>query len=155
MTESQKKQAWISSLRFLAASPKSRTELAKKLADKGYPAPVIRETLDELEKQGFLNDRSYAQQLLARRIQGQPSGQRKISFELKHHGIPESIREEILSGLTPEEERTRARDVAVQRWERLKGQPLEKRKKRVYDLLIRRGFDYQVARDILDELRGE
>ena len=154
MAESQQKQAWITSLRLLAATPKTRRELAAKLSDKGYAEAVIRETLDALESQGLLSDQAYARNLLGRFTLSQPSGKRKIAFELKRHGVPTGIRNELLEGLTPEDETGRAREIAGARWERLKTLPAEKRKKRIYDLLIRRGFDFQIARDILEELES-
>lgn len=155
MTESQKKQAKISSLRLLAATPKSRNELAKKLSEKGFDGRVIRETLDELEKQGLLNDRAYAQEIVVKNTQGHLSGAKKIAFDLKRHGISEEVRVEMLSNLTPEQEAGRAREAALQRWERFKNLPEEKRRKRVYDFLVRRGFDYQIAREVVEELASE
>ena len=152
MTESQKKQAWITSLRLLAASPKSERELSRKLEEKGYDAAVIRETLQGLQQRGILNDRAYAQTIAARSLAGRPAGIRKISFEMKKHGIPPPIQEEILSGITPEQELERARETGSQRWKRFASIPIEKRKKRVYDFLIRRGFDFQIARDVLESL---
>lgn len=154
MDEPQKKQAWITALRLLAASPKSRLEISRKLAEKGYPREVVSETLSQLEGQNLLSDRAYAQNLAARLTHGKPSGTRKIAFELKRHGVSAKIREEILEEIKPDEEIRRARELAQGRWERLQNLPPEKRKKRVYDFLIRRGFDFQVVRDILEEFES-
>ena len=76
-----KKQAWLTAFRLLAASSKSRQELAKKLRDKGYPENVIQEILDGLEKQRVLNDQNFASNLLTRYTQVQPSGSKRIAFE--------------------------------------------------------------------------
>lgn len=150
MDESQKKQAWISSLRLLAASPKTRRELAGKLADKGYAELVIKETLDRLEKQGVLSDKAYAENLLNRFAEIQPSGKRKIAFEMKRRGVPAKIQEEVLNRVGAGEELARAKELAIGRWERFGNLDREKRKKRVYDFLIRRGFDYQLSRDLVE-----
>ena len=152
---SQKKQAWITSLRLLAASSKSGHELARRLDEKGYPKDVIAGTLAELEKKGLLNDRTYADQLVAKNVLGRPAGMRKIAFELKRHGIPPKIQEELLARLTPESEAERARELAGRQWERCKPLPLRNRKEKVYDFLIRRGFDFQTAREVVDQLPGE
>lgn len=151
MDESQKKQAWISSLRLLAASPKTRGELAKKLTEKGYPEEIVRQTLDQLESQGLLSDRAYAVNLLSRFVHAQPSGRRRIAFEMKKRGVPAKIREDVLSQVTPEQEADRAREIGLARWERFKNLDEPKRKKRVYDFLIRRGFDFQLVRDVVEE----
>jgi regulatory protein len=153
--DEKRKQAWKTALRLLAASPKSRQELSQKLSEKGYSDGVIRDALDLLEKQNILNDRGYASHLLNRYRTVQPSGRRRLAFELKRHGIPFKIREEMLSEVNPEDEAQRAREVGKERWGRLSRLPEEKRKKRVYDFLLRRGFDFQIARDLVEELGRE
>lgn len=152
MDESQKKQAMIIALRILAASPKSRMEITRKLKEKGFPPEVIAETLMGLEKSGYLNDKSYAQNLAFKFTQAKPSGSRKLKFELKRHGISEKVREEILSGMTEEDEKTRALETGTARWERFQTLDPEKRRKRVFDFLMRRGFDYNVVREVMNEL---
>ena len=153
--ESQQKQAWLTSLRLLEATPKTRKELAKKLLDKGLPEPIVEETLDKLEAQGFLSDLAYAKNLTARLTQEKPSGRRKISFELKRHGVPAAIQEELLSGITSAEESERAMSIASLKWPQFERFGTEKRKKRIYDFLIRRGFDFQIVRDVMNKLGTE
>lgn len=150
--ESQAKQAWLTSLRLLTATPKTRKELEKKLLEKGYPQPIIQETLNRLEEQGLLSDQTYAKNLLSRLTYDKPSGRRKISFEMKRRGVPARIQEELLAAVSVEEETAKASELAQHKW--LQGSQLdpEKRKKKVYDFLIRRGFDFQIARDIIERL---
>ena len=152
--ESQKKQALIVALRLLTATAKSSKELEGKLQEKGFSPAVILDTLQDLKKQGFLNDAAYAKNLASRLTVERPSGRHKIDFELKRHKVPAPIREEILAGLSPDGERAKARELAQERWESFKNLPLEKRKKRTYDYLIRRGFEFQVARDLIEEMRS-
>ncbi len=150
--DSQKKQAVVVALRVLAASPKSRAEISQKLKDKGFPLPVIDEVLSDLEKQGFLSDQAFAQNLIAKYTHGKPSGSRKIKFELKRRGVSGKISEEAIAGLDPEEEKARARELAQARWEKFSKLDPDKRKKRVFDFLMRRGFDYQLVRELIEEM---
>ncbi|MBI3313871.1 MAG: regulatory protein RecX [Candidatus Omnitrophica bacterium] len=155
MEQSQKKQAQVISLRLLAASPKTSQELKKKLQDKGFPEAMILETIRELEAQGVLSDRSYAMNLMTRYQLSKPSGRRKIEFEFKRHGIAKKLQEEILSSFGTEQEREQAETVGRERWERLAKLDTEKRRKRVFDFLMRRGFDYQIVRDVMQSLSRE
>ena len=107
-----------------------------------------------MKGRGILNDAAYAKNLAERLTYARPSGRYKINFELKRHKISPQIREEILSKLNPEDEIAKARKIARDRWERFKNLPEEKRGKRVYDYLIRRGFEFQIARDLIDELKN-
>jgi len=129
--------------------------LARRLAEKGYEEKVICDTLDGLEKQGLLSDKKFAQDLVSQLTAGRPSGLKKISFELKRRGISSKIREEVLSSITPEDEAACARQIGLARWERLERFEPEKRKKRVYDFLVRRGFDYQLVRDLIEKFETQ
>ncbi|MDD5218233.1 MAG: RecX family transcriptional regulator [Candidatus Omnitrophica bacterium] len=154
-TQEQKKQAWLTSLRLLAASPKSRGQIMTKLEDKGYPEEVVRETLDMLERRNFLNDKKFAAELAQKFRVAKPSGRKKIAFELKAHGVPPEVCEEILSGWDDVEESQRAQGLACVKWAQTAKLPKAKRWKKVYDFLVRRGFEFQLARDVLDDLAGE
>ncbi|MCM8775318.1 MAG: recombination regulator RecX, partial [Candidatus Omnitrophica bacterium] len=155
INKSLKKEAWIISLRLLAISTKSQREITKKLIDKGYPVSVVRAVTEKLKGEGLLNDRAYAQHLVNKYTSSKPSGCRRIAFELKRRGIPKKIREEFLASMDSESEVHRARALAQLKWRRFSKISPEKRKKRVYDFLVRRGFDFQIARDLIEEFEME
>ncbi len=148
----QAKQAWLTALRLLSASPKTKIELSQKLLDRGYSRAIIRETLDKLEERGIINDYNYALNLVSKYRFSKPSGQRKIAFELKRHGISPKVCEDVLSRIGATEELERAYGLAEAKWCRLSKLAAPQRKKRVYDFLIRRGFDFQTAKDVLTRL---
>jgi len=56
--------------------------------------------------------------------------------------------------LAPEEETDRARELARAKWERFAKLDGPKRKRRVYDFLLRRGFDFQTVRDVVEQLEN-
>lgn len=150
--EEQYKQATITSLRLLAASPKSGQELHKKLVEKGYPEKIIRRALQDLKDQGLLDDSVFAQDLVSRLTHFKAAGKYKVAFELKRHGVPEKIRREILETITPEAESDRAFEQAQMKWQSWNKVELPKRKKRLYDFLIRKGYDFQIAQEVLQKL---
>lgn len=150
--DEQAKQAWAASLRLLAATPKTRKELERKLLDKNFPEAAVQSALTELESRGLLSDLAYAKNLAIRLTQVKPSGRRKLSFEMKRHGVPAKVQQEILSEITEEDEALRAKELASYKW--LQGAKLDrdKRKKKVFDFLLRRGFDFQIARETIESL---
>ncbi|HOW58839.1 MAG TPA: regulatory protein RecX [Candidatus Omnitrophota bacterium] len=153
--EEKHKQATITSLRLLAASPKSGQELKKKLTEKGYPDEIICRVLEELGVQGILDDNAYAKDLVNRLTQGKSSGKYKVAFELKRHGVPEAIRNELLESITPDQEFDRALEQARMKWMGWATLEPPKRKKRLYDFLIRKGYDFQIAQEVLRKLMKE
>lgn len=153
--DEQTKQALITSLRLLAASPKSRQEIKTKLESKGYSAKAIQTALSELSDQGVLDDKAYARNLLARLAHGKGSGRRQIAFELKRHGVPEPVRKDLLDSLTEGSEKERARELAKLKWPQCAKLDTRKAKKKIFDHLLRKGYDFQVVRDVLDEILKE
>ena len=155
LTEEQTKQAVITCLRLLAASPKSGQELRRKLEGKGYSSGTIDQALDDLKTQGVLDDTRYAKDLVARLTLGKCAGRHKITFELKRHGISKKISDEILGALSNEDETERALEQARMKWTGWSRLDPQKRKKRLYDFLMRKGYDFQIVQDILQKLTRE
>lgn len=150
--DEQTKQALITSLRLLAASPKSGQEILSKLRAKGYPDRAIQNALQELAGQGVLDDRAYAKNLVGRLVHGKGSGRRQIDFELKRHGVPETLRKELLGTFTQSGEKERATELARLKWPQFENLDPRKARKKLFDHLIRKGYDFQTAHDVLNEI---
>ena len=155
LEEEQTKQAIITCLRLLAASPKSGQELRKKLEGKGYSAETIDRAIGDLEIQGILDDTVYAKDLVARLTLGKCAGRHKIAFELKRHGISKKISDKMLGALSSEDETERALEQARLKWTGWSRLDPQKRKKHLYDFLMRKGYDFQIVQDILQKLSKE
>ena len=149
----QEKQATLIALRLLAATPKSKKRLKQKLEEKGFSGEVTDGVLGKLEKQGVLNDKNLAAAVFQTYSSYRPSGRRRIAFEMEKRGITHGLVEEVLQRDTPEEERGRALALARLRFENWKKLHPAKRQKKLYDYLIRRGFDYAVAREVIEEVK--
>ena len=150
--DEQIKQAMITSLRFLAASPKTKQELRRKLEAKGYPVFAIQAALKNLAEQGILDDLAYAKNLVSRLQNVKGAGKHRIAFELKRKGVHSALQNQILGTLDSDQETQRALELARWKWEQSSKLPLEKRRKRLYDFLIRKGYDFQIAQDVLSRI---
>lgn len=155
LSEEQSKQALITCLRLLAASPKSSQELKKKLEAKGYSIEAIERALNDLRDQGILDDTAYAKDLVTRLTLGKSAGRHKIAFELKRHGVSKKVSDGLLDGISSEDETERAWEQSRMKWTAWSKLDPRKRKKRLYDFLIRKGYDFQIAQDILQKLSKE
>lgn len=147
----QEKQATITALRLLTATPKSKKRLKQKLREKGYPAEAIEGALAKLEGEGILNDRNFALSVFQTFSHHRPSGRKRIAFEMEKRGIGEDLAQEILEKYSPEEEREGALELAKTKFERWRKLDAMKRRKKIYDYLVRRGFDFALTRDIVEE----
>jgi len=147
MEEKQKKQAMITALRSLTAGDKSEHDLSTKLRQKGYPDAVIQLTLNQLKAQGFLNDQVYAQKLSDYILNSKRSGTHKLAFELKKKRVPESIRKAVLEAVDPAEQKLQALEIASQKVLSFRDTDTRVLKKKLYDFLIRKGYDFQLAQE--------
>ena len=129
-----------SALRFLKVRPRSVAELKNKLERKGFEAQEIETTLQWLINTKLLNDRSFTKSWIQYRL-ARPFGFRRIIGELKAKGIADEIIEQTIAQFKEEYiEGDVILDLAKRRAQRLTGLEPLKRKKRIYDFLIRRGF---------------
>lgn len=153
---SLEKEAMNYALKALGISPKSRKQLADKMRSKGYEDAVIAPVIRKLEAAGYINDPLLAEGLVNRMASSRKGfGKRKAAFELKRRGFDEAVSSEALQLMTRDIEIESARELARTVWERGKNLLLLKRRKKVFDALVRRGFDYETAQRVMAVLARE
>ena len=148
MTKSVKAAA----LRFLKIRPRSIAELKEKLQIKGFSSMEIETTLHGLIVSGLLDDRAFTKSWINYRL-ARPFGFRRIVQELKVKGIDPLIIEEAVAEIKDGyNAQDAAFDLAQRRWQRLPDIDPVKKKRRVFDFLLRRGFDADIAMKVLRKL---
>jgi len=147
------KNVKAAALRFLKIRPRSIGELKEKLKVKGFLRDEIEATVLDLTASGFLDDRAFTKSWIRYRL-ARPFGFKRIIAELKDKGIdPETIEQaitEVKGEINPE---SMAMDLARRRWQRLSDLDPVKKKKRVMDFLLRRGFEADVVLKVIKKLK--
>ncbi|MGL6236473.1 MAG: regulatory protein RecX [Segniliparus sp.] len=135
-------------LRLLAARARSRAELERKLADKGYDEAVRTEVLDRLVAVGLLNDQQFAHDW----VRQQHSRSGKVGAALAHglraHGVAEEDAQAAMEQLDPEQREGRARELVQRKLGRSSDSvdPSDQRLVgRLVGMLARRGYDSGLA----------
>ena len=146
------KSVKAAALRFLKIRPRSVEELKEILGTKGFSDTEIGTAVHDLIASGLLDDRAFTRSWINYRL-ARPFGFRRIIQELKAKGIDQEIIDqavaEIEDGYSPEKV---ALELAQRRWQRLPDIDPIKKKRRVLDFLLRRGFDADVAMKVLKKL---
>ena len=150
---------------FLGTRPRTRWELERRLRRAGAVDETIAATLDRLQVMGYVNDTAFARWWAEQRDRHAPRGRRMVEAELRQHGVPREVLEQLrgseiaepaLDGeALPGSEPERAR-LALER--HLKGRPLPsdmKARQRVGAFLMRRGFDPETVRATLRAATAE
>ena len=150
--EANVKTASDLALNYLGYRTRTKKQLCDYLKRKGFDQPVIEETVRKMEEYGFLNDEEFARRWVQSKKTGKPTGRRKVAYELKIKGIPQDIVESALDTLTLEEERTQAIKLAEKAALKYKELPHRERMAKISQVLMRRGFDWEVVGWVLRHL---
>ncbi len=143
-------------LRLLGTRARGRAELKRRLRARGFSADTANRSVDELAAAGLVDDQEYAKAFVRSRIRSRPRSPGVIAQELRARGIPENISAQALRDILEEEQVAEvdlARRVAA-RFIPRRGEDLRKRRRRLYNLLARKGFESDTIRQVVDEVVG-
>ena len=98
-------------LRQLTNSPKSRHQLAQKLAEKNIPEDVAEAVLDRFENVKLINDAEFADMWVRSRHQNRSLARGALKRELAEKGIDPLLAEEALAQVSDDDERASAEDL--------------------------------------------
>jgi SOS response regulatory protein OraA/RecX len=159
-------------LRLLDRTRKTRRELERRLAERGFDAPVAGAALDRLARVGLVDDVEYARAFLRARLARRAVGLRVLENQLQARGVSAADRSQALADLAELADRAgadgdpegavfgaggageraraeRALGPLLRRWRGL--EPREARA-RATAALLRRGFEWATVRDVLASL---
>jgi len=143
-------------LRLLERTRRTRSDLARRLAEKGFDAAVTSGVLERLAGVGLVDDAEYALAFLTGRWGRRAAGRRRLEQELRRRGVSgddvERAFERFEESLGPADEVRLARRVAEQAARRYARLDPRVQRQRLYALLVRRGFDSET---IEQALRGD
>jgi regulatory protein len=132
-------------LRLLAVRWRSREELRDRLLRAGFHPSEIEPAIEELETAGLVDDERFARELVAHERGRRGSGRRTVVASLRRSGVEAEVVERVTEGLERDED-ARAIEVAQRRMSRLRGLEPAVARRRLLSFLLRRGYDYDVAR---------
>lgn len=137
---------------LLSYRPRSRAEMAQRLRQKGHDPAAVETALQRLDGVGLVDDREFARYWVENRAQFNPRGKAILRGELRQKGVDEAIIEEVLSDYDEEEA---ARRVAAAAIRRLRGLDAVVFRRKLNDLLRRRGFPYDIVENLVSQAGSE
>ncbi len=150
----ERQRAYVEGLRFLGRKARTRHEISKKLKEKEFTLPIIEEILTKLEQEGLIDDSLYAKEWTRQRISNHRKGKLWVGQELRQKGIAKDDITEALGEISVEEEWNSALMVGRKKWNQIKGDLTEKKRK-TFPFLMRRGYSGEVTRKVMTELVRE
>ena len=145
-------RAFNRALRYLAPRPRSCDEIRQQLKKKETDSTIIDEVLERLKNLNYVNDHEFARYWIRNRGEFNPRGTRALRYELRQKGVDNLIIDEVLADLEPLELAKRA---AEKKLRSLRGKDNQTIRTKLGGFLARRGFEYSIVRDVLDDLVQE
>lgn len=139
-------------VRLLARRPYSTVEIRRNLTSKQIASPVIDEVIARLERLGYVDDQAFAEYWVENRERFRPRGLRALRYELRQKGIPDRIIDAVVQDVDADDS---AYHAARKRISRYRHKSRQEFRDKLGAFLVRRGFDYDVVRDVIDTLTNE
>jgi regulatory protein len=139
--------------RILARRMYTTKEIRDKLVERGYVGKIIEDVIATLERYGYLNDRTYAEEWIDSRMRSKPKGKIALRRELKRKGIDTSIIEDALSqAFDQSKEAEMAMDLARRKIRSYNIDDPVAAKRKLQSFLLRRGFGFETVKDVIEQV---
>ena len=147
------KKARVYVLKLLKSHPRTIFEVNDKLCRKGYKKETIENLIKDFREKKYLDDKAFTRLWVSSKMSLKPEGRYLLRKKLQKKGVHADIIEEVLADETSTaDEYEIARTVALSRKKVLGGIDKTKSKKRIYDYLLRRGFDFEMVYKVIKEI---
>lgn len=139
-------------LGYIEYRPRSIAETRQHLQKKEYPDDVIDRVVARLQTVELLNDATFAQYWVEQRETFKPRSKMALQLELRQKGIDRARIETAVAEVDEVAAATKAVEAKARRWQTL---PKLEFKKKLGGLLQRRGFGYDIIREVSEALWEE
>ena len=156
MRPTRKSDPWGDMTRLLRERPRSVFEVRQRLKERGHDVDRIEETINSALGAGLLDDRGFAKLWVTDRLWHHPLSRAALAQELREKGIDPALIDATIDELYPPvREVELARELASARFDRLRGIDVERRRNRIVNHLMRRGFRRGIAFDVIRQIEKE
>lgn len=145
-------EAKTAAFTILARRIHSEKEIRDKLRKKKFPPEIIEKVVQRLYEMNLLNDSQFASALVRDKLKRTPMGKSALKLKLFQKGLAKETIDDVLreTELNSEELCTKA---AERKLKTLAKEPdAQKRKQKLSQFLMRRGFDWETIRATLRAL---
>lgn len=140
-------------IKLLARRDHASFELLQKASKKGYDTTKINEVIEKLENKGYIDNKGFALKYTKDKFKFNKWGSNKIRNELFRKKINSSYIEDAINEVFGKDE---IKEVLIELTLKRKASLLrtepEKRKKKLFDFLVRKGYDIQIVLKEIDSL---
>jgi regulatory protein len=140
--------------RLLGRRQHSSSELRRKLWNKDYEQKLIDEVIEDLQKNGYLDDKEFIRAFVAEKSKAKNWSAKKTKAELFKRGITSRLIDETLIDQPIAADNESAMKLAKKKYEVLLKRNLEPKELRnkLSTYLFSKGFDYDLIKDVCNKM---
>lgn len=139
----------------LTGQPRTRAELASKLATKGVPDEVAQRLLPRFAEVGLVDDAAFARAWVQSRQAGKGLARRALAYELRRKGIDDEVARAALAEVDPDDEVESARRLVRRKLRSVQRVDHHGAVRRLIGMLARKGYPSGLAiRVVREELEA-
>ncbi len=132
---------------YISYRERSKKEIKDYLTNKGVQEEVAKEVLDDFENANLIDDNRFALSWVKNRNKINPKGNFALKMELRDKGVDENEIENLLQSVDEKENARKALEKAIKKYGKKSAS-----KKKILEYLKRRGFEFQTALDVINEV---
>jgi regulatory protein len=138
---------------FLKFRPRTEKEITSYLSKKfkGAKEEIIEIAIEKLKSQNLINDKDFIQWYVEQRVSFRPKSQLILKKELLNHGVDKDLIEDFFNQ-NPLNEEKLAFEALKNKWHRFKNLNFEEKFLKAIGFLLRRGFNYSIARKTFNKI---
>ncbi|RAI95225.1 regulatory protein RecX [Algoriphagus yeomjeoni] len=140
---------------FCAYQDRCPWEVRRKLHDKGIKDEPAEQIITELIAEEFVNEERYARAFARGKFRLKKWGRNRIRMELKMREIPESLIRKGLSEIDPEEYYDTLLTQTEKKWESTHESDSFKKKYKVTQYLMSKGFEMDLVKEAVESLQSQ
>lgn len=150
-----KDQARAAIMRFCAYQERCHQEVRGKLRDLGIYGDTVDEIILELMEENFLNEERFACTFARGKFRIKQYGRRRIDRELRQRDISDYCRKKALAELDEYDYYGTLLQLAERKNQYLQEPNPWNRRRKLTDMLLRRGFESDLVKEAVKEVCGE
>ena len=150
-----KEEAFEKLTTFCAYQDRCSWEIRRKLYEKGIKDEPAEQLIDELIREEFVNEERYARSFCRGKFRLKKWGKNRIRIELKMRKIPEELIRKGLTEIDPEEYYDTLLTLTEKKWETTKEPDPYKKRHKVTQYLMSRGFEMDLVKEAVESLQSQ
>lgn len=137
---------------YCAYQERCHSEVKYKCLELGMRGEEVDQAIAELVSENFLNEERFARAFVGGKFRSKQWGRKKILMELKQRQISAYCIKKGMEEIDDDDYEKTLRSVAAKKYESLRGEQVFKRKYKVVQYLLQKGYEAELAQPVVEEI---